>query len=141
MQWQTLLTNGNEYFHQQCWQQAEYYYKQAYQELESQWQQELDNSELLMAWLCACNNLSVLFERLGEMQVSLQFLKYPHAVLQAIADNPGLSSDTRLVATYGMKHTLAPLLMFTEKHPTCSNCRDKLLAEQKALFKNNDPIH
>jgi len=49
--WQTLSTRGNHSFNQQDRLEAENYYYQAESILEHQWQQDLDNVELLLAWV------------------------------------------------------------------------------------------
>ena len=62
MHWQQLMKQGNDCFDQQQWLQAEYFYQEAITSLDSLWQQDIENIELLMAWISGVHNLSALFE-------------------------------------------------------------------------------
>lgn len=74
MHWQQLLLKGNDFFEAQQWYQAECYYKSAYSQLEGRWNKDESYESLLMAWICACHNLSTLFEKQGDLEHAIGYL-------------------------------------------------------------------
>jgi len=141
MQWQSMLRTGNSYFDEKQWLQAEYYYREAYGVLERQWNDAPLETELLMAWICACHNLSTLFEVQGELEVSLQYLKIPHLKLKELAACDTSSEDLKLIAFKALKFTLTPLLSFAKKYPICANCQKDLLTLQQQLAADAMTLH
>lgn len=135
-QWQSLLRRGNQCFHDQQWQQAEFFYSEAYDLLAHQYRESPKCTDLLMAWICTCHNLSSLHEQTGNLEISLRFLMVPHEYLKEITDSEVDDDDIKLIAYRGLSVTLAPILEFAKKHPICGNCKGqleslKLLLEQE----------
>jgi hypothetical protein len=139
VQWQSLLNEGNDYFHNQQWKQAEYCYKEAAFHLDSLWAADTTDVQLLLAWICAIHNLSSLFEVQDDPILSLQYLQIPHNRMLSIYQCSEYCEDTKLIAQNALKITFMPILMFTKRHPTCENCQQSL-AELKASIESNQQI-
>lgn len=140
-QWQSLLTNGNECFHDGRWLQAEYYYTEAYELLADAYHHHPYSSDILMAWICTCHNLSSLFEAQGEMEVALRYLKLPHEYLVNLADHEQSSEDVKLIAIKALSITVKPILAFSKKHPICDSCLNELTRLQSMLNDLNTTLH
>ena len=124
--WQTLLQKGNHSFNHESWDHAETYYHQAVSCLEQRWQVDIDDMELMLAWICACHNLAVLYEVQNKPTVALRYLQIPHLRMTDISQQQEHSESTQVMALQSLNITLAPLLAFSQKYPTCDNCVDAL---------------
>ena len=111
-QWQNLLEDGNNCFHDKNWLQAEYCYKEAAFHLDSLWSADTTNVQLLMAWICASHNLATLFEVQQNPELSLQYLLIPHNRMLSISNSNESNEDTKLIAQNALKVTFMPILMF-----------------------------
>lgn len=140
-QWQDLLHQGNDNFHNKQWKQAEYCYKEAASHLDSLWSANRKNVELLMAWICAIHNLSSLFEVQDKAELSLQYLKIPHERMLSIYQCNKYCEDTKLIAQNALKITFMPILMFSKRHPVCDTCTQSLAAFQSEIALNQQIIH
>ncbi|MBO9488961.1 hypothetical protein J7384_01170 [Endozoicomonas sp. G2_1] len=141
MHWQQLMKQGNDCFDQQQWLQAEYFYQEAITSLDSLWQQDIENIELLMAWISGVHNLSALFEVQEESQVALQFLLIAHQRMLDLSQNQTLSEDMQLIAHRALKTTLMPLLQYSQKYPTCNHCQHALQTLKAQLDQNQETVH
>ncbi|WP_286269360.1 hypothetical protein [Thalassotalea hakodatensis] len=140
-QWQALLNNGNECFYDRRWLQAEFYYKEAYELLADNYQNNPYETDILLAWICACHNLSALFEVQGDLDVSLRYLLVPHEYLQALSDDSVRDEDVKLIAIKALNITLQRLLSFSKKYPICEDCVNKLKALKVRLAQNEEVLH
>ncbi|MBL4899879.1 MAG: DUF2753 family protein [Colwellia sp.] len=131
-QWQSLLTNGNDCFHNKNWLQAEYYYKEAAFHLETLWSSNTKDIELLMAWICSSHNLATLFESQNNPDLSLKYLLIPHKRMLSMTTSDEQCEDMKLIASNALKVTFMPILMFSKRHPMCPSCQQSL-----AEFKQN----
>lgn len=138
-QWQNLLEDGNNCFHDKNWLQAEYCYKEAAFHLDSLWSADTTNVQLLMAWICASHNLATLFEVQQNPELSLQYLLIPHNRMLSISNSNESNEDTKLIAQNALKVTFMPILMFSKRHPMCDTCK-KSLAEFKANLEQNQQV-
>lgn len=140
-QWQSLLQLGNESFHEQQWSQAELFYSEAYNLLALSYHNHPMCTETLMAWICACHNLSALYESTDHLELSLKFLTVPHEYLLSIANSKSAEEDTKVTAFNGLRLTLSPILMFAKKYPICENCLDKFTSLKGLLKQHAAVIH
>ena len=140
-QWQSLLKMGNDCFHEKQWTQAEFCYSEAYDILAFAYRDNAMSSELLMAWICACHNLSSLYEELGKLRLSLKFLMVPYEYLKEIAESEVPNENVRLVALQGMRMTLSPIVLFTKKYPTCEAHKQKFSMMEQLLEHQVGTIH
>lgn len=140
-QWQRLLHDGNECFDQNNWLQAEYYYKEAASYLDLLWSADIKNVELLMAWICVSHNLATLFEVQGDTKISLQYLLIPHQRMVELSQISQPCEDLRDIAFNALKTTFMPILLFTKKYPTCTNCQESLREFQTKIESSQAIIH
>ncbi|WP_448549791.1 hypothetical protein [Thalassotalea fusca] len=139
--WQSLLEKGNTCFAANQLLQAEFYYKEAVEFLEKAWRNDLTNVELLMAWICAAHNLSTLFEKQRDFDVSLQYLLLPHHRLLTIISDPECQEDIQLIAISAIKLTFKPIQAFSKRHPVCNECAQAITAFGEALNDQQPQLH
>ena len=125
--WQGLMSKGNESYHADHWLDAEYYYDQAINVLNSMLHQDPKSVEAIQGWICGYLNLSTLFQQAGEIQRAQRCLLIPHHSMMHLAQRDDIDDDQQLIAIQATKLTLAPLLEFTQKYPTCESCVDRLM--------------
>lgn len=140
-QWQNLLDDGNNCFHEKNWLQAEYCYKEAAFHLDSLWSAEPKNVQLLMAWICVSHNLATLFEVQENPDLSLQYLLIPHNRMLSICNSEESCEDTKLIAQNALKVTFMPILMFSKRHPMCGTCKQSLAEFKASLEQNQQVVH
>jgi hypothetical protein len=140
-QWQSLLKIGNDCFHDQQWSQAELFYSEAYDLLAFSYRDNPLCTQTLMAWICACHNLSTLYESTEKFTLALRFLTVPHEYLLEITKSEIENEDIKLIAFNGLKLTLSPILMFAKKHPICDDCLESLTSLKNLLKQNSLTIH
>ncbi|MBU2870596.1 hypothetical protein [Colwellia sp. E2M01] len=140
-QWQSLIKLGNDSFHQHQWSKAETYYSQAYDSLGVSYRNNPLCSETLMAWICACHNLSTLYESTEQLSLALKFLTVPHEYLLEVSKSKAADEDIKLIAINGLRFTLSPILMFAQKHPICEGCLDGLVAVDNSLKQSTPLLH
>ena len=140
-QWQSLVKLGNDCFHDQEWSQAEFFYSEAYDILAFGYRNDPLSSETLMAWVCTCHNLSSLYERINNLELSLKFLKIPYEYLKEISDSSITNDDVKLIAFKGLSLTVPPLLTFGKKYPICEECKEQLGSLGKLLEKERRLAH
>jgi len=140
-QWQNLLDDGNDNFHKKNWRQAEYCYKEAAFHLDALWSADLENVQLLMAWVCAYHNLASLFEVQQNPSLSLQYLLIPHHKMLSIFHSDDNSEDTKLIAQNALRVTFMPIMMFSKRHPMCDTCQKSLIEFKENLKLNQQVVH
>jgi len=140
-QWQRLLSDGNECFDNEKWRQAEYFYKEAASYLDVLWSADISNVELLMAWIGACHNLAVLYEKQGNPRVSLEYLLIPHHRMLTLSKSEEHCEDMQLIALKALKLTFMPVLLFSKKHSICTDCQQALKEFKTQLDENQGMIH
>lgn len=140
-QWQSLLKLGNDCFNDKQWNQAEFFYSEAYDLLAFSYRNDPLSAETLMAWICACHNLSWLYETLGNLDLSLKFLLVPHEYLKKISESNMPNNDVKLIAFKGMSLTHPPILLFTQKHPICDGCKAQIEALSQDTGEAQASIH
>jgi hypothetical protein len=140
-QWQSLLQRGNESFHDQEWSQAELFYSEAYNLLALSYRNHPMCTKTLMAWICACHNLSALYESTNHLELSLKFLTVPHEYLLNIANSENAEEDAKVTAFNGLRLTLSPILMFAKKYPICESCLENFTSLKGLLKQHATAIH
>lgn len=140
-QWQSLLKSGNNCFDHQQLDEAETFYLQAYDLLSEARGDDPHSSELLMAWICTCHNLTSLYEVLGYLDLSLEYLMIPHEYLMKISEANYLNDDMKLTAFKGINITLPAIILFTNNHANCDGCRLQLPSLQKVMGQETSSIH
>ena len=131
--WQLLLKNGNHCFDNHQLDQAETFYLQAYDLLSTARSDDPQSSELLMDWICTCHNLTSLYEELGYLELSLEYLMIPHEYLMKISEANYLNDESKLNAFKGMSITLPAILLFTKNHSNCDGCCSQLPSLKKIM--------
>jgi len=140
-QWQSLLKLGNDCFHDKEWNQAEFFYSEAYDLLAFSYRNNPMCAGTLMAWICACHNLSSLYEAKQDLDLSLKFLMVPHEYLLEITESKIDNEDVKLIAFKGLSITLSPVLSFAKKYPICDECLDKFTSLKSFIEQKSQPIH
>jgi len=139
--WQQLIVDGNECFEQREWLEAENYYYLAENVIAKQWQQDLENTQLLLAWVASLHNLSALFEAQGESQAALRYLTMPHHRLLTMLQQRSLSENFEMTMYRAIKVTLMPLLEFSQRHPICDDCLAQLQLTKQWLLNSQPTLH
>jgi hypothetical protein len=139
--WQLLLVKGNNSFNKQELQLAEEYYHQAIECIEHQWQINIEDSNLMMAWVSSFHNLAVLYEAQEQPKVAFRYLQIPHQRMIDISQNSMYSEDLKSVAICTLKMTLMPLLAFSKKHPACDGCLSSLNKMETAVNASQPVMH
>ncbi len=140
-QWQNLLNDGNNCFHEKNWIEAEYCYKEAAFHLDSLWSADIKNVQLLMAWVCVSHNLATLFEAQNNPELSLQYLLIPHNRMLSLCHSHDSCDDTKLIAPNALKLTFMPILMFSKRHPVCDKCTKSIAEFKENIALNQQVVH
>ncbi|WP_422459325.1 MULTISPECIES: hypothetical protein [unclassified Endozoicomonas] len=125
-QWQQKLHQGNVNFHQCKWRSAETAYLDAARMLEHEWFKDLDNPQLMMAWIAAMHNLAALYENQKIPQKASEFLVFPYRRIITLIKSGGLSEAFKPPLLKALKCTVIPLLEFSTKHRICKCCQHYL---------------
>jgi len=139
--WQLLLQKGNQSFNHELWSHAEEYYHQAVECLEQRWHDDLENMELMLAWISAFHNLAVLYEVQEKPRIAFRYLQIPHQRMTEIAQQQEYSDTAQGIALYALKITLTPLLSFSKKHPACDGCLASLKKIEKKVNAMQPLLH
>ncbi len=139
--WQLLLVKGNDSFNKQHLPLAEEYYHQAIECLEQQWHANIEDCELLMAWISAFHNLAVLYEAQEQPKMAFRYLQIPHQRMAELSQQPQYSEDLQSVALLSLKITLMPLLAFSKKYPACDGCLSSLKKMETAVNASQPVMH
>jgi len=139
--WQTLLVKGNNSFNKLDMPLAEEYYHQAIECIEQEWRTNIENCNLLMAWVSAFHNLAVLYEEQGQPKIACRYLQIPHQRMTELAQQSKHSNDLKFVALRSLKITLTPLIAFSKKYPSCDICLSSLKKMEIAITANQPVMH
>jgi hypothetical protein len=139
--WQLLLLKGNDSFNKLDLPLAEEYYHQAIECLEQQWCADIEDSNLLMAWISAFHNLAVLYEQQGQPKMAFRYLQIPHQRMHEVSQKSQYSDDLKFIALRTLKLTLIPLLAFSKKYPACDGCLTSLKKMEIAVNANQPVMH
>jgi len=137
--WQILLVKGNDSFNKQELLLAEEYYHQAIACLELQWHADIEDSNLMMAWVSAFHNLAILYEAQEQPKMAFRYLQIPHQRMIELSQLTQYSDDLQSFAICTLKITLVPLLAFSKKHPACDGCLSSLKKMEMAV-KTSQPL-
>ncbi|MCH2057818.1 MAG: hypothetical protein MK214_14640 [Thalassotalea sp.] len=140
-QWQELLRQGNDCFHEQRWNQAEFYYSEAYDLLAFSYRANPLCSQTLMAWICSCHNLSSLYEEMSNIDLALRFVMAPHEYLLEVSNSSVDNEDVKLIAFKGLSLTLPAVMSFAQKYPICEDCLQKFTSLQQLMDHEEKSIH
>lgn len=140
-QWQSLLTLGNDCFHDNQWQQAEYFYSEAYDILAYSYRNNPVCEQTMMAWICTCHNLSSLYEQMDNCSLALRFLTVPHNYLKEVAHNTKIPNDIKLIAIKGLSITLPPILKFAKQYPLCDDCMSSFSQMESLIEHSCETVH
>jgi len=140
-QWQSLIKLGNDCFHEQQWCQSELFYSQAYDLLAFSYRNNPTCTQTLLAWICACHNLSILYESTEKLSLALRFLTVPHEYLLEITNSEIKDEEIKLIAFKGLTLTLSPILMFAKKHPICDSCLASYTSLKSILKQSSLAVH
>ena len=139
--WQLLLLKGNDSFNKLELPLAEVYYHQAIECLEQKWQADIEDGELLLAWISAFHNLAVLYEAQDQPKMAFRYLQIPHKRMSELSQQPQYSEYLQSVALLSLKITLMPLLAFSKKHPACDGCLSSLKKMEMDVNANLPVMH
>lgn len=140
-EWQRLLLRGNMSFECQDWLTAEYCYQTAFDLLEDKWMSHQESHELLMAWICACHNLSAVYESQGDLTVAARYLLIPHTKVQGLANDIRAPRALSALAIKAINTTMSPILSFMKTHPMCDECKRELLAASLFSVPAGEALH
>ncbi len=139
--WQVLMENGNTCFNAKSWIEAEECYQKAIDHIRRQWDEEPENFELLMGWICGQHSLAALYEAQGQHYAALRYLTMPHRWIMALLREESTPESLRALVTRVVKATLTPLLEFSQRHPICDSCYEELQISPEWLANSNPVIH
>lgn len=139
--WQSLLLKGNDSFNKLSLPLAEEYYHQAIECLEHEWHADIENSNLLLAWISVFHNLAVLYEEQGQPKMAFRYLQIPHQRMTELSQQSQYSDDLKFVALRTLKITLMPLLAFSKKYPACDGCLSSLKKMEVAVNASQPVMH
>jgi len=134
--WQSLLTVGNNSFHQGQFGQAEFSYREAYKLLAFSYRDNPLCSETLIAWICTCHNLATLYETIEKFNLALKFLTVPYEYLLEIVNSDNDTGESKLIAFNGLRLTLSPIFTFAKKYPVCQSCLESYSQTNRLLTQN-----
>lgn len=139
--WKAIMAEGNNSYAKQSWLDAEQSYYQAVDIVETLWEDDIENIELLLAWIAGLHNLSILFDQQGLECEALRYLAIPHQrVLKLIANTPSDDSfHETLIRT--AKVTLLPLLEFSQRNIICEGCLASLQINKEWLMTPKHQLH
>lgn len=126
-QWKSLINDGNDFFHNGSWQEAEYCYKEAVYHLDFLRSADTKNVPLLMAWIQVHHSLASLFEVKDNLDLSLQYLLIPHNQMVSASTSIDCCEDSKLISQNALKLTFMPIFMFSKRHPICETCLESLI--------------
>lgn len=124
--WKELLLEGNKNYDKSKWFQAEQLYRIAEKGLDKFWHEDQTNIELLMAWVCAAHNLAAVYEKQGNIRISLQYLVFPHKRMLKLSQGEHNDNALTMAAIKALKITLTPIIEFRKKHILCQDCYNAL---------------
>ena len=139
--WQILIQKGNHSFNHELWSHAEDYYHQAVECLEQRWQEDIENMELMFAWISTFHNLAVLYEVQDKPKVAFRYLQIPHQRITEITQQQEYSEEAQSIALHALKLTLTPMLNFSKKHPACDGCLASLRKIEVAVNAMQPVLH
>jgi hypothetical protein len=139
--WQLLLVKGNNSFNKQELLLAEEYYHQAIECIEKKWHADIEDSNLMMAWVSAFHNLAVLYEMQQQPKMAFRYLQIPHQRMAELSQQNQCSDDLKFVALRTLKMTLMPLLAFSKKYPACEGCLSSLQEMEVAVNASQPVMH
>ncbi|KGJ89754.1 hypothetical protein [Colwellia psychrerythraea] len=139
--WQLLLLKGNDSFNRLELPLAEEYYHQAIECLEQKWYANIEDSDLLMAWISAFHNLAVLYEAQEQPKMAFRYLQIPHQRMAELSQQSQYSEDLQTIALLSLKITLMPLLAFSKKYPACDGCLSSLNKMEIAVNASQPVMH
>lgn len=137
--WQELLTIGNDFYKSNKWQEAEYHYELAFVLLLDKCQNQPADSDMLMAWICTCHNLSTLFENQNKLPAAMRYLLLPHEHCKHILAEHCADEEAKSLAIQAMSVTLPPIVEFSNNHPHLTNKND--LVTQASSIQTNSVLH
>ena len=137
MNWQQLMTKGNDCFNQQ----AQGYYEGAIEQLDAMLLENPKQVEAIQGWICGYHNLSALHVKTGNVVEAQRCLLIPHQSMMHLIEQEGLDDDHKLIAFRATKITLTALLEFTQDFPICQSCSDRLMAQYLAVTQPESRFH
>lgn len=136
--WNGVMREGNEYFHDENWCEAEKCYKNAIHLIEMEMITHPE-TQSLFAWICGFHNLSTLYEAQNQLEKALEALLIPHhTMLTHLQDT---HSALRQSAQDGLRLTLPPILSWAQRHPTCDECLSELIRQTQLLQNQIFTLH
>lgn len=136
--WKVMMAQGNECYAQQSWLDAEQSYYQAVDTIEQLWDEDVENVELLQAWIAGLHNLSALFEQQGLECEALRYLAIPHQRVMSLISQGNCSARFHHVLMGTARITLQPLLEFSQRNVICNGCLASLKLNEEWL---STPVH
>lgn len=130
-----LLSNNQ---HSSC--DSELFYRGIIYHYEKKLKEQPKCISTLYYWIASYHELSLIYQHEGAMDLALKCLLIPHQSILDMAEQNHGDNEQKLIAMKVMKDTLAPLMQFTEKHPTGDNCLQQLKA-QLAVIEHNYKVN
>ena len=139
--WQLMLKNGNNCLNNQQLDQAETFYLNAYFTLREARDNDPHSCELLMAWIRICHNLASLYEELGHLGLSLEYLTIPHEYLMQVTEANYLNHEIKHAAFEAISITLSAIFLFTKKKENCNRYCSEVSSLKKIMGRETCAIH
>lgn len=131
--WKMIMAQGNDSYAQQSWLDAEQSYYQAVDLIEELWEGDVENCELLVAWINGQHHLSALFEQQGLECEALRYLAIPYQRVLTLISQSSASSSFHHMLINAAKITLQPLLAFSQANEMCEGCLASLKLSKQWL--------
>jgi len=139
--WKVNMAEGNDSYAEQSWHDAEQSYYQAVDIIENLWDDDVENVELLLAWIAGQHNLSVLFEKQGLECEALRYLAIPHQRVLKLIRDTSCTDWFKQTLLRTAKVTLYPLLEFSERNAICEGCLETLKLNKEWLMTPTNQFH
>lgn len=139
--WKIIMAQANDSYAQQSWLDAEQSYYQAVDIIEDLWDADVENMELLLAWIAGLHNLSVLFEQQGLECEALRYLAIPHQRVLTLVSHASHSRFFHEALMKAARITLQPLLEFSQRHVICEGCVASLKLNKEWLATPSHQYH
>lgn len=78
------------------------FYSEAYD-----YRNDSSSIETMMAWICSCHNLSILYAKRGKLTLALIFLTVPHNYLQSVSESEKANDEIKPLAYKGLSITFS----------------------------------
>jgi len=139
--WKEIVLQGNCCFDQERWYDAQAHYLSAIEQLETLWQHDIENSQLMMAWIAVMHNLSSLNNKMNKPKAALQPLMNSYKTVMNLSTDKSLGEDFHVSVMRAARTCLITLMEFSKNNPICDCCKASLEASWQQVQTSEFVLH